>query len=85
MKLRSAALEWRAVEGEVVALDLRGSVYLGVNRTGAVLWPRLVTGATRDQLAAQLVSEFAIERPQAEREVDAFIEELRRLELLEGE
>ena len=42
MRLRTDAVEWREVEGEIVALDLRDEMYLGVNGSGAVLWPLLV-------------------------------------------
>ena len=38
-----ADLDWREVEGELVALDLRESRYLAVNRTGQVLWAALAT------------------------------------------
>ena len=37
LRLRSRALEWRIVEGEVIAIDGDTSQYLGVNGSGALL------------------------------------------------
>ena len=47
LQLRNTELTWRAIEGEVVALDLGRSNYLAVNRSGAVLWDALVGGTDR--------------------------------------
>jgi hypothetical protein len=74
--LRDAALDWREVEGELVALDLRESRYLAVNRTGRLLWVALAEGATRDDLVERLVETFGIEQSRAEHDVDAFTAEL---------
>ena len=82
MRLREADLEWREVEGELVALDLRESRYLAVNRTGRVLWAALAEGATRDQLIERLVEAFGIERARAAEDVDAFTAELESRDLL---
>ncbi len=60
-RLRDGELEWREVEGEIVALDLRASTYLSVNRTGTALWPHLTAGASRDELVAALTSRFDVD------------------------
>jgi hypothetical protein len=83
LKLRPGALEWRPIEGEVVALDLRNSVYFGINRTGAIIWPELASGVTREALVQRLAQECAIDAAQASHEVDEFVEELAKLDLLE--
>lgn len=82
MRLRDADLDWREVEGELVALDLRESRYLAVNRTGQVLWAALADGATRDQLVERLVEAFGIEHARASADVDAFTTELESRDLL---
>ncbi len=76
LQLRDADLDWREVEGELVALDLRTSRYLAVNRTGRVIWSALAEGATRDELIAGLVEAFEIDRSRAATDVDAFTSEL---------
>ena len=82
-RLRSDALEWREVEGEIVALDLRTSRYLSVNQTGAVLWHSLAAGATQEQLASKLVDEFGIDTATASADLDSFLESLTEQDLLE--
>jgi hypothetical protein len=82
-RLRGDQLEWREVEGEIVALDVATARYLAVNRSGAHLWSMLVTGATREELVARLVDHFEIPRAQATEETEAFIEMLSSENLLE--
>jgi hypothetical protein len=82
LRLRDTELDWRTVEGEVVALDRRTSNYLGLNLSGAKLWEALASGATRDQLIGLLVEEFAISRTVAERDTDAFLQMLAEQDML---
>jgi Coenzyme PQQ synthesis protein D (PqqD) len=83
MRLRSRALEWRVVEGEVIAIDGDTSQYLGLNGSGALLWQRLAEGSTRNGLVELLRSSFSLERGQAEADVDAFLASLEENRLLE--
>jgi hypothetical protein len=83
IQIRPHVLEWRKVEGEIVALDLRTSTYLAVNSTGAALWSALVSGASREQLLARLVEGFEVSRDQAAADLDAFLAELAAQDLLE--
>lgn len=83
LRLRGDHLDWREVEGEVVALDLRTSRYLAVNRTGARLWSTLAVGATHEELADILVEGYGIASEQAKTETEAFLEMLRSEGLLE--
>jgi rhodanese-related sulfurtransferase len=82
-RLRSDALEWREVDGEIVALDVRTAQYLAVNATGAALWPLLAEGATRQDLVAALVASFETDGDTAGRDVDAFVAMLREQDLLQ--
>lgn len=83
--LRTSALEWREVEGEIVALDLQAQTYLAINRSGAVLWPALAEGATREDLVARLIARFDVDKATALADVDAFLGLLRQHDLLEGD
>lgn len=76
LRLRTDDLTWRTVEQEVVVLDQRDSTYIGINATGAALWPLLVEGASRADLIGALVTRFGISHDQAAPDVDAFIEAL---------
>jgi hypothetical protein len=73
---------WREFDGEVVVLDSRSWNYLGINSTGAELWPLVVRGATRDELVERLTGSYGIDIAVAERDVDAFVAGLRARQLL---
>ena len=66
-------LVWREFEDEVLALDMERSIYLRLNRSGAMLWERLEDGATRSELIAALTDRFEVEPEEAAADVDAFI------------
>ena len=73
VRLRREALEWRAVDGEVVALDLESSVYLGANDSGALLWEKLASGSTVEELSRSLVDTYGIAPDVADADVRAFL------------
>jgi Coenzyme PQQ synthesis protein D (PqqD) len=83
IQIRNDVVEWREVEGEVVALDLRSRTYLAVNRTGAAIWPALVSGADRKELLALLLAAFSVSPDKAAADLDAFLTELAEQDLLE--
>lgn len=82
-QLRTEGLEWRAIEGEIVAVDLKGSTYLAVNRSGALLWPALAQGATRAEMIETVAQNYGIDGARAAADVDAFLEMLEGRDLLE--
>src|SRR4051794_21546431 len=77
LRLRGHALEWREVEGEIVALDMDASEYVSANETGALLWNELARGTTRERLIAALTSRFDVDDETAARDADAFVAALR--------
>ena len=85
LRLRQSRLEWRSLDGEVIALDTERGVYVGTNHTGRVLWEALARGATREQLVEALIHEYELERATAERDVDGFLEYVRDQQLLDSE
>ena len=85
LRLRKDRIVWREVDGEVVALDLDESHYLSVNRSGAVLWPALVRGTTREELARTLKDHFALDEAAAQLDVETFVADLATRELLDRE
>lgn len=78
-------VEWRQVDHEVVALDLSTSAYLGVNDTGAHLWPLVAVGTTEADLAVELMGRFGIDADRARADIGTFVEDLRSLGLLADE
>lgn len=85
LRLRANDVAWREIDGEVVLLDLKSSVYISVNAAGSVLWKLLAQGATWDQLRGGLVSAFGIEESRAAADVDAFVAMCRERGLLDAE
>lgn len=76
---------WRAVEGEVIVLDRRTWSYLSINPTGAILWPYVVEGVSRDTLAGALAREFDLDAGRALAEVDEFVSKLEEHGLLRAD
>lgn len=82
LRLRERDLVWREVDDEIVILDIKASVYVGVNASGRVLWLRLVEGATLDELAAELEQVYGLPAASARRDASAFVEAMREQGLL---
>lgn len=85
LRLRADAVEWREVEGEVAALDLTSGTYLAINRSGALLWPALVQGTTRERLVELLGDAHGLAPDRAAHDVDAFVNDLAHRGLMESE
>ena len=75
-------LEWRVVEEEIVALDVRRGVYFALNRTGALVWKSLAEGTTEDAMVEMLMAEFAVDSATAAGDLAAFLGGLRAHDLL---
>ena len=84
-KLDVSKVDWREVEGEIVALHHGRSAYLGINQTGTALWPQLLEGATFEDMYRTLVERYEIDEQHARRDVTAFVETLEEHGLLAGE
>jgi hypothetical protein len=84
IRLKPSELEWREIDGEIIALEAERSLYLAANPAAALLWQLLADGATRERLCAALVDEYGIDDGLAARDVDAFLEQARELRVLDG-
>jgi len=83
LRLRRERLEWRRVDGEVIAVDLQASTYLSANQSAAPLWEALAEGTTRDDLIDRLVGAAGIDRNRAAKDVDDFLGDLAARQLLD--
>ena len=84
LRLRVGDLHWRSVEGEIVALDVANSEYLSINGSGAMLWAALGEGTTQVALVELLRERFDLSPDVAERDVAAFLHDVRAQGLLDG-
>lgn len=80
--VRSADVEWRQIDDEVVMLDARQGTYLALNGSAALLWTALAAGASREELAGVLVETYGIGTRQATEDADEFISSLAERGLL---
>jgi hypothetical protein len=71
--LDPAVVQWRLLEDEVLAIDLANSRYLGINPSGALLWPLLAEGTTAPELVGALAQRWGLELERAGADVDSFI------------
>jgi Coenzyme PQQ synthesis protein D (PqqD) len=76
LRLRERDLHWREVDGEIIALESRGSSYIAANGSGTLLWHELVSGATHDALVDTLVATYGIDRERAAADADLFVGQL---------
>ncbi len=82
LRLRERALEWREVEGEIVAIDVPADRVLAANPAASVLWVLLASGCRLDVLVDALVDRFGIDRKRAEDDAVSFLLLLRERGLL---
>ena len=85
LRLQTQLLEWREVDGEVIALEQERSTYVAANRSGTLLWRALAEGSTEPELAALLVTEYGIDATTAKVGVDGFLADLTQRGLLARE
>ncbi len=81
-RLRLRSTDWRNIDGEAVVLDPRTDRYLSLNRSGTLMWERLISGTTHDELVIALLAAFDVDEATAKADVDAFLTALRSENLL---
>jgi hypothetical protein len=68
------AVTWRELDGEIVVLDSRKSVYFSIGGVGGILWHRLVTGASLGDLIEEITSTYSEMSPDhAAADIEEFI------------
>jgi hypothetical protein len=82
LRLRDEDLHWREIDGEIIALEARGSTYVAANGAGTLLWRVLTAGTTREALVDELVTTYGITREQAGGDIDVFLCQLEEQGLL---
>jgi hypothetical protein len=83
LRLQKQQLEWREVDGEVIALERKQSAYLAANQSGTVLWRALADGTSEVEMVRLLMSQYDIDADTARTDVDGFVSNLDQMGLLE--
>jgi hypothetical protein len=84
LRLQDSSVDWREVDGELIALARPESVYLAGNASAAILWRALAAGTTETNLQTLLVSTYGISAEAARADVAAFLADLGARGLLEA-
>jgi len=84
LRLDKERVDWREVDGELIALDAERATYLAANPAGTLLWRELAKGATETHLAELLVATYEIAPELARADVSRFVADLRVQGLLEA-
>ena len=66
----------RELDGEVLVLDLRTSLYFGMTGTAARIWQLLEAGHDRDRIISVLAAEYEAPGEAMAADVDAFLDDL---------
>ena len=84
LRINASEVVWRQIDDELVVLQMTTATYLTITGAGRALWERLADGATSCQLVEALVNRFGIPSERAENDVDAFLEALSAVAVLEA-
>jgi hypothetical protein len=84
LRLQENRVDWREVDGELIALERSAAVYLAGNESATILWRALSRGTTDAALADLLVERYGISEEVASADVERFLAGLRSRGLLEA-
>jgi hypothetical protein len=84
LRLLGSRVDWREVDGELIALERSEAVYLAGNESATILWRALAGGTTDAALADLLVAKYGISQDVARADVEQFLAGLRSRGLLEA-
>ncbi len=77
-------LEWSEVGSEVVILDRSMGELLRLDHVAGFIWKQLNGQRSASEIAEMVSRHFAIDHAMAERDVEWFLKELMRLEIVEA-
>ena len=80
----STSAVFRALETGGVILNVESGEYYEINATGRFLWEQIQSGSALEALAVALADRYGIDHASAQADVGAFMDDLRKRQLLEG-
>ena len=78
--LRTIAGEHLLIPVGEAALSVKGMIAL--SESGVLIYEKLKGGCTKDELIAALTSEYEVSKEEAARDTDAFLDQMRQLNML---
>ena len=73
---RSSSAMARRVDDDLVILDVDSGNYFGLNDVGDLIWNRLESDCSRDDLVDAVVETFDVTREAADRDITELVEQL---------
>ncbi len=64
---------YRALQDEVILLNVSGDVYLGLNRSAAVTWNVLAAGGSPAEAVDEVTAKFEVDAETARHDVETLI------------
>jgi hypothetical protein len=83
-RLRREGVAWSDLGSEIVILDLDTSSYFAASASAKVLVGALIQGATAEDLVGRLREQYEVTTEHAVADVEAFLQQLRRRNLLDA-
>jgi hypothetical protein len=84
MRLRTADVAARTLDGETIILDLRASRYMSVTGVGTRIVELLAADTTLDDLVSTIADEYDSAPEVIRSDAERFLDKLRAARLLEG-
>lgn len=78
----SGNILWEEVSDELVLFKLEAGQYYRFNNTGLIVWKNIVDGVSLTAIIGKLQKEYGIPAETAEKDVNKFIEELLKENLI---
>jgi Coenzyme PQQ synthesis protein D (PqqD) len=82
MLLRNSGVLWRELDGEAVLLDPQEGCSYNLNRVGTFIWKILDGMHSIEEIASALCEAYEVDYPEALRDVEHLVDELRAQKLL---
>lgn len=73
---------WKVLEGRGILLNIEDGSYFEANPTALAVWQQCDGRTAPEKIAAGVAREFRVDPERAEKDVAAFLRELRRRQLL---
>ena len=87
MKVREGFIKKKmGTQAVVIAIGSASKIFNGMvklNETGELMWDKLVEGTTRGELIAAILEVYEVEEELAQKDVDRFIEILKKPGIIE--
>ncbi len=79
------AVRWRVVDGEAVLIHVKTTFYYSLNATGTAVWELLAEGdRSLDELVEAVAARFERDPSKVRSDVELFLEQMTKEELVEA-